>query len=123
MQTSLLDSMTDTEIAQQMTRFRARVATGELERMHIAVGLIKRLDSSGDIEVYYPRVDVARLPALPDDMRVAVAVAERTIAEARATRQRLVGTTPGVGRAAPVTTFLPFSAPDTIVILNPIVGG
>lgn len=121
--TTLLDTMTDAEIARHMFRFRERLASGELGRMQIPVCTIKRLDSTGDTELLYPRVDISRLPELPLDAQVAVAVAERTIAAAQASRQRMVATSPGSGRSIPVEDFDIAEAPDTIVILNPITGG
>ena len=120
---SILVTMTDTAIAQHMERFRARLATDELASLGIQVGTIKRLDNTGDTELYYPRVAASQLTTLPLDAQVAVAVAERIVREAQASRQRIVATAPGAGHSAPLAAFVPASAPEMIVILSPIVGG
>lgn len=120
---SILAAMTDAEIARQMERFRARLAAGELAALGIPLGTIKRLDSTGDMELCYPRVATEQLAALPLDAQVAVAVAERIIREAQSSRQRIVAATPGAGMSVPLADFLPAAAPEMIVILSPIVGG
>src|SRR5262245_48138534 len=88
--TATLDGLSDADIQAAMARFRARVATGTLSPAISGVSRIKRLDATGDTEVYFPRVDLARLDELASDERVAVAAAERIIAEARAHRANLV---------------------------------
>lgn len=120
---SILASMSDAEIAQQMERFRARLAAGELAALGVPVGTIKRLDTTGDTELYYPRIAASQLSVLPLDAQVAVAVAERIVREAQTCRQRIVAATPGAGASAPLLDFVPASAPEMIVILSPIVGG
>jgi hypothetical protein len=120
---SVLSTLTDAAIAQQMDRFRQRLAAGELTALGIPIGTIKRLDSTGDTELCYPRVAADQLATLPLDAQVAVAVAERLVREAQASRQRIVATAPGAGHGAPLADFLPHTAPETIVILSPIVGG
>lgn len=120
---SVLSSLSNVAIAEHMARFRQRLATGELMALGIPVGTIKRLDSTGDTELCYPRVTADQLSTLPLDAQVAVAVAERLVREAQANRQRIVATAPGAGFGAPLTDFLPSMAPETIVILSPIIGG
>jgi hypothetical protein len=120
---SVLDALSDTAIAEHMARFRQRLATGELTALGIPVGAIKRLDSTGDMELCYPRVAADQLATLSLDAQVAVAVAERIVREAQASRQRLVATAPGAGYGTPLADFLPSTAPETIVILSPIIGG
>lgn len=120
---SILAAMTDAEIAQHMAHFRARLAAGELASLGIPIGTIKRLDTTGDTELYYPRVETDQLSTLPLDAQVAVAIAERIVREAQVSRQRIVAATPGAGVSAPLADFLPASAPDMIVILSPIIGG
>jgi hypothetical protein len=120
---SILTTLSDAAIAQQMARFRQRLAAGELAALGIPIGTIKRLDSTGDTELCYPRVAADQLATLPLDAQVAVAIAVRIVREARASRQRIVATAPGAGVGAPLTNFLPRTAPETIVILSPIIGG
>jgi hypothetical protein len=120
---SVLATLSDAAIVQQMARFRQRLAAGELTALGIPVGTIKRLDSTGDMELCYPRVAAGQLVTLPLDAQVAVAVAERIVREAQASRQRIVATAPGAGYGVPLADFLPSTAPETIVILSPIVGG
>lgn len=118
-----LAGLDDAAIQAAMTRFRARVAAGRLSPAIAGVARIKRLDASGDSELVYPRVDLSRLDELELDERVAVATAERIIAEARAHHANIVATRPGSPTPTRLSDFDPALAPDEIVILNPITGG
>jgi len=120
---ALLASYSDEQIGAAMARFRARMASGTLSAPVRGVGRLKRLDSSGDTEVYYPRVDLASLDELELDERIAVAVAERIVGEAQRANANIVIPTPGSSTPVPLTTFDVANAPDEVMILSPIVGG
>ena len=54
---------------------------------------------------------------------MAVAAAEMIIDRARTQRAQITALTPGTRQVAPVTSFDVSSAPEEIVILNPLIGG
>ena len=103
--------------------FRKRCAAGALSPAISKVGRIKTLTAVGDVEVFYPHVDISALPQLQPDEVLAVAAAEMIIDRARTQRAQIAALTPGTTQVAPVTSFDVGSAPDEIVILNPLIGG
>ena len=103
--------------------FRQRCAAGALSPAISKVVRIKALTAVGDVEVFYPHVDISALPKLEPDEVLAVAAAEMIIDRARSQRAQIAALTPGTTRVAPVTSFDVGNAPDEIVILNPLIGG
>jgi hypothetical protein len=103
--------------------FRQRCQTHNLSPAITNVGRIKALTRVGDVEVFYPKVDVSQLPSLETDEVMAVAAAEMVIQEAQRQRAMIAATTPGSGRGTQLVTFDVATAPGEIVIVTPLAGG